>query len=453
MRDEDGIADAEWQADAARPARSLAAAEPHFAMNHFAYREGRLRAEDVDLAQLADEVGTPVYVYSTATLERHYRLFAEAFPADALIAYSVKANGNLAVLKTLAQFGAGADVVSGGELEKALLAGIPPHKIVFSGVGKTRPDMALALHAGIHQFNVESEPELEALNEVAKSLDRTAPITIRVNPDIDARTAAKITTGTSEVKFGVPWKRARDAYKLAASLPSLKIVGVDVHIGSQITSLQPFEDAFERIAELIDQLRADGHEILRADFGGGLGVPYDPLQPAPPDLIAYAAVIAGVANRLCVSVILEPGRLIAANAGILLSRVIYVKRGEARTFLIIDAGMNDLIRPALYDAHHEIVPVQLHAGDDSVETYDIVGPVCETTDLFARDRKMPRLKSGDLVAILTAGAYGAVMASAYNARPPAPEVLVRGSDWSVVRPRLRYDELARLDRLPPWLEG
>ena len=422
-------------------------------MNHFAYRDGRLHAEDVDLAEMAEEVGTPAYVYSTATLERHYRVFADAFPADALIAYSVKANGNLAVLKTLARFGAGADVVSGGELEKALLAGIPPQKIVFSGVGKTRPEMARALAVGIHQFNVESEPELEALNEVAKSLDATAPVTIRVNPDIDAHTNAKITTGTSEVKFGIPWKRAREAYRLAASLPALKVTGVDVHIGSQITSLQPFEEAFARIAELIGQLRADGHEITRADLGGGLGVPYDPAESSPPDPRAYAKMIAHIADRLGVALILEPGRLIAANAGILLSRVIYVKHGEARTFLIIDAGMNDLIRPALYDAHHEIVPVQLRAGDSASEIYDIVGPVCETTDLFARGRKMARMKSGDLVAILTAGAYGAVMASAYNARPPAPEVLVRGSEWSVVRPRMRYDELARLDRLPVWLEN
>ena len=422
-------------------------------MNHFEYRDGRLHAEDVDLAHLAEVVGTPVYVYSTATLERHYRVFEDAFPADGLIAYSVKANGNLAVLKTLARLGAGADVVSGGELEKALLAGIPPQKIVFSGVGKTQPELMRALEVGIYQFNVESENELVALNEVAKSRDATAPITIRVNPDIDAHTNAKITTGTSEVKFGIPWKRARDAYKLAASLPALKVVGVDVHIGSQITSLEPFEAAFARIAELIEQLRADGHEIKRADFGGGLGVPYDPREPAPPDPLAYAKMIACMAERLSVALILEPGRLIAANAGILLSRVIYVKRGEARTFLIIDAGMNDLIRPALYDAHHEIVPVQQHDEGEPAEIYDIVGPVCETTDLFARGRKMPPMKDGDLVAILTAGAYGAVMASAYNARPPAPEVLVHGSEWSVVRPRLRYDELARFDRLPAWLEN
>jgi diaminopimelate decarboxylase len=421
-------------------------------MNHFAYRDGRLHAEDVDLVRLAEEVGTPTYVYSTATLERHYGVFAGAFPPGTLIAYSVKANGNLAVLKTLARLGAGADVVSGGELVRALRAGIPPGKIVFSGVGKTRAEMAQALEAGIHQFNVESESELEALSTVAQSLDRTAPITIRVNPDIDAHTNAKITTGTSEVKFGIPWRRAREAYRLAASLPAIRIVGVDVHIGSQITALQPFRDAFARIAELIVQLRADGHDIARADLGGGLGVPYAPAE-MPPDPLDYETTIRNLIEPLGVLLILEPGRLIAANAGILLSRVIYVKRGETRKFLIIDAGMNDLIRPALYDAHHEIVPVRLPEAGEPLESYDIVGPVCETADLFARDRAMPRLESGDLVAIMTAGAYGAVMASAYNARPPAPEVLVRGGEWSVVRPRMSYDELVGLDRLPVWLEG
>jgi diaminopimelate decarboxylase len=421
-------------------------------MNHFAYRAGRLHAEDVDLARLADEAGTPVYVYSTATLERHYRVFAAAFPAGTLIAYSVKANGNLAVLKTLAQLGAGADVVSGGELEKALRAGVPPHKIVFSGVGKTRGEMVRALAAGIYQFNVESEPELENLSAVAQNLGKTAPVTIRVNPDIDARTHAKITTGTSEVKFGVPWSRARSAYRLAASLPALKVVGVDVHIGSQITELQPFEEAFARVAQLIGQLRADGHEIARADLGGGLGVPYRSAEAAPPDPESYGKMIARVSAQLGVSLILEPGRLIAANAGILLSRVIYVKDGEARKFLVLDAGMNDLIRPALYDAHHDIVSVREPSGDEAKQTYDVVGPVCETADLFARDQFMPPLRSGDLVAIMTAGAYGAVMSSAYNARPPAPEVLVKGAAWSVVRPRMSYDELVGLDRLPPWLE-
>jgi len=421
-------------------------------MNHFAYRAGRLHAEDIDLTLLAEQVGTPVYVYSTATLERHYRVFAGAFPADALIAYSVKANGNLAVLKTLARLGAGADVVSGGELVKALRAGIPPAKIVFSGVGKTKAEMEHALAAGIHQFNVESEPELEALNHVANRLNKTAPVTIRVNPDVDAGTHAKITTGTSEVKFGVPWSRARSAYRLAASLSSLKIVGCDIHIGSQITELEPFEKAFARLAELVSELRADGHEIARLDLGGGLGVPYLRGDAPPPDPHAYGRMIAHIAERLGVSLILEPGRLIAANAGILLSSVIYAKEGEAKKFLIIDAGMNDLIRPALYDAHHEIVPVREPVGQGAIERYDVVGPVCETADLFARDIALPHLEGGDLVAIMTAGAYGAVMASAYNARPPAPEVLVKGARWSIVRPRMSYDALVGLDRLPPWLE-
>jgi len=420
-------------------------------MNHFAYRAGRFHAEDVDLARLAEEVGTPVYVYSSATIERHYRVFAAAFPADTLIAYSVKANGNLAVLKTLARLGAGADVVSGGELVKALRAGIPPQQIVFSGVGKTSAEMAQALQAGIYQFNVESEPELQVLNDVARERGSIAPVAIRVNPDIDARTHAKIATGTSEVKFGVPWSRAPSAYRLAASLPSLKVVGIDVHIGSQITELGPFEEAFARLADLIAELRADGHDIARADLGGGLGVPYRSSDALPPDPDAYGKMIARVSARLGVSLILEPGRLIVANAGILLSRVLYVKAGESRKFLVIDAGMNDLLRPALYDAHHEIVPVR-EAGNDT-EIYDIVGPVCETADLFAHGRRMPPLASGDLVAIMTAGAYGAVMASAYNARPPAPEVLVKDKEWAIVRPRMSYDELVALDRFPPWLEG
>lgn len=421
-------------------------------MNHFEYREGKLHAENVDLEKLADAAGTPLYVYSTATLARHYRVFAAAFPPDALIAYSVKANGNLAVLKTLARLGAGADVVSGGELAKALAAGIPANKIVFSGVGKTKAEMAAALRAGIHQFNAESEPELEVLSDVATELATTAPVTIRVNPDIDPRTHAKISTGMAETKFGIPWRRAREAYRLAASLPSLRVVGVDVHIGSQITELEPFEAAFARLVELIGRLRADGHAIERADLGGGLGVPYSSRDAAPPDPSTYGNMIARLSAGLGVSLILEPGRLIAANAGILLARVLYVKEGEARTFLVLDAGMNDLIRPALYDAHHEIVPMHRPKTDDLMRVYDIVGPVCETADLFARGRSMPTVKSGDLVAIMTTGAYGAVMASAYNARPPAAEVLVKGDEWSIVRPRMRYDELVGLERLPPWLE-
>ncbi len=422
-------------------------------MNHFAYRDGRLHAEDVDLLALADSVGTPAYVYSSATLERHYRVFAAAMPKDALVAFSVKANGNLAVLKTLANLGAGADVVSGGELKKALAAGIPASRIVFSGVGKTKVEMRTALEAGIHQFNAESEPELAALSEVATALGRDAPVTIRINPDVDARTHAKITTGTAETKFGIPWARARDAYALAARLPGLTIVGVDMHIGSQITELAPFAEAFEKLGEMIALLRADGHAIARADLGGGLGVPYRASNEPPPDPQAYGALAARLAADQGVALILEPGRLIAANAGVLLARVIYVKEGAAKRFLILDAGMNDLMRPALYDAWHEIVPVVEPASEAPRERYDVVGPVCETTDLFASDRELPRLNSGEVVAFLTAGAYGAVMASAYNARPPAPEVLVKGGQWSVVRPRLSDDALLELDKIPDWLAG
>lgn len=418
-------------------------------MNHFSYRDGRLFAEDVDLMALADEVGTPAYVYSTATLERHYRVFAESFPPASLIAYSVKANGNLAVLKTLAKLGAGADVVSGGELKKALAAGIPANRIVFSGVGKTPREMRAGLEAGIHQFNVESEPELAALNAVAREMGQRAAVAIRINPDIDARTHAKITTGTSESKFGVPWSRARALYDNARNLAGIKIVGVDLHIGSQITELEPFEAAFARAVELIGVLRADGHEITRADFGGGLGVPYHLGEDAPPAPSAYGAVVSKLTRGLDLDLIFEPGRLIAANAGILLSRVIYVKEGETKKFLIIDAGMNDLIRPAMYDAHHDIVSVA-ERGSAGMR-YDVVGPICETSDLFARDCPLPELASGDLVAIMTAGAYGAVMASAYNARPPAPEILVKGSAWSIVRPRLSDDALVEMDRLPSWL--
>ena len=420
-------------------------------MNHFSYRGGRLFAEDVDLSALAEEAGTPLYVYSTATLERHYKIFAASFPPSSLIAFSVKANGNLAVLKTLAKSGAGADVVSGGELKKALAAGIPPSRIVFSGVGKTQREMRAALEAGIHQFNVESEPELLALDEVARSLHTRAPVAMRINPDIDARTHAKITTGTSETKFGVPWVRAREIYRMAQGLGGIRVVGVDLHIGSQITQLDPFEAAFTRAVELIGALRADGHEILRADFGGGLGVPYRLDETPPPDPAAYGAIVTRLVKGLGVDLIFEPGRLIAANAGILLSRVIYVKEGETRKFLILDAGMNDLVRPAMYDAHHDIVSVVEPEAGVPPARYDVVGPICESSDLFARNCRLPVLKSGDLVAIMTAGAYGAVMSSAYNARPPAAEVLVKADAWSIVRPRMNDDELVEQDRLPPWL--
>ena len=417
-------------------------------MNFFEYRNGRLHAEDANLAIIADDVGTPFYCYSSAAFEANYRAFADAFPKETLIAFSVKANGNLGVLKTLARAGAGADVVSGGELKKALAAGIPASRIVFSGVGKTKAEMRAGLDAGIYQFNAESEPELEALNDVAHVRARRADITLRINPDVDARTHAKIATGASETKFGIPISRAREAYKYAASLPALRIVGVDVHIGSQITELEPFEVAFARLAELIGTLRADGREISRADLGGGLGVSYDD-KPAPA-LKAYARIVERRMSGLNVQLILEPGRSIAADAGVLVSRVLYVKHGEAKSFLVIDAGMNDFLRPALYDAHHEIVSVSEACDDRAV--YDIVGPVCETADIFARGRDMPALKAGDLVAILSAGAYGTVMASAYNARPPAPEILVKGGRWSVVRPRLSEDALVGFDRIPDWLQ-
>jgi diaminopimelate decarboxylase len=420
-------------------------------MNFFSYKNGELCAEEVSLAHLAREVGTPFYCYSSATLERHYKVFADALPKDSLIAFSVKANGNLAVLKTLAKLGAGADVVSGGELKKARAAGIPGNKIVFSGVGKTADELKLALAEDIFQFNVESEPELEALNAIALSMGKRAAVTLRVNPDIDARTHAKITTGTSETKFGVPFSQARAAYAKAGQLKGIAIVGIDVHIGSQITELEPFDAAFRRIAELVGTLRGDGHEITRLDLGGGLGVPYIEDNQPPPDPAAYGTVVKNVTDGLGCHLIFEPGRLITANSGVLVASVIYVKQGEARKFLILDAGMNDLIRPALYDSPHEIASVREPKPGAERVKYDVVGPVCETSDLFATARPLPELKSGDLVAIQSAGAYGAVMASSYNARPPAPEVLVRGEEWAIVRSRLSHDELIAQDRIPGWL--
>jgi diaminopimelate decarboxylase len=418
-------------------------------MNHFSYRDGVLHAEDVDLGALAERVGTPFYCYSTATLERHYRVFASAVPKDTLIAFSVKANGNLAVLRTLEKLGAGADVVSGGELKRALAAGIPGDRIVFSGVGKTKAEMTAALNAGIYQFNIESEPELAALDAVAGEMGVRAPIAFRVNPDIDAKTHAKISTGHAETKFGIPFARIREAYALAAKLKHVEVVGIDVHIGSQITDLEPFAAAFRRVVEILGLLRTDGHAISRIDLGGGLGVPYRTDNIPPPDPAEYGALAANITKATGARLIMEPGRLICANAGILVSRVIYEKQGVEKTFLIIDAGMNDLVRPALYDAFHDIVSVREPQPDDARARYDVVGPICETSDIFAADRDMPRLKAGDLVAILTAGAYGAVMSSAYNARPPAPEVLVKGAEWAVVRPRM--DDDAYPDRIPDWL--
>ena len=420
-------------------------------MNHFHYKDGVLCAEDVPLDLLAEAVGTPFYCYSSATLERHYKVFSDALPKGSLIAYAAKANDNLAVLKTLGRLGAGCDVVSGGELAKALAADIPAGKIVFSGVGKTAAEMRAGLEADIYQFNVESEPELAALNEVALAMGKRAPIALRINPDVDAKTHAKINTGTAETKFGIPFTRAREIYAHAAKLKGIEVVGVDVHIGSQVTDLEPFETAFRLVAELVGSLRADGHNITRLDLGGGLGVPYENSNMPPPDPDAYGKMVSRVTKKLGCRLSFEPGRLIAANAGVLVSRVIYVKHGEAKHFLIIDAGMNDLIRPAMYEAHHEIAAIREPAVGSARHAYDVVGPVCETADLFAADRPLPELKNGDLVAILSAGAYGAVMASDYNARPAAAEVLVSGEHWGIVRPRETYADLIAKDRIPDWL--
>ena len=423
-------------------------------MDHFTYRDGVLHAEDVDLPRVAAEVGTPFYVYSTATLARHLNVFEQALEGtDHLICYSVKALGNVAVLATLARLGAGMDVVSEGELRRALAAGVPGDRIVFSGVGKTRGEMRVALEAGIRQFNVESEPELAALGEVASGMGATAPITIRVNPDVDARTHAKIATGKAENKFGIPISRARAVYAHAATLPGIEIVGVDVHIGSQLTDLAPFEAAFTAVADLTRTLRADGHAIRRIDLGGGLGIPYQRSNTAPPLPFDYGALIKRTCGDLGCEIQIEPGRLVAGNAGLLVAGVIYVKEGEDRRFLILDAAMNDLIRPAMYDAWHDIVPVAEPPADAPVGPVDIVGPVCETGDTFARGRAMPPVAAGDLVAFRSAGAYGAVMASEYNARPLVPEVLVNGDQFAVIRPRPTYAEMIGRDKLPAWLEA
>ena len=419
-------------------------------MRHFEYRDGTLHAEEVNLAALAQEVGTPFYCYSGAALRHHYETFAAAVPKGSLVAYSVKANGNLAILRQLARLGCGADIVSGGELRKALAAGIAPARIVYSGVGKTLGEMTRALAAGILQFNVESEAELEALNSVALSLGTRAPVAIRVNPDVDARTHAKITTGTKQSKFGISWNRAHGVYARAARLDGIRIVGIDCHIGSQIVELAPFEAAFTRIIALAHELRAEGHAISSIDFGGGLGVAYRADNAPPAEPSTYGAMIAALTRSLEAQLIFEPGRRIVAEAGILVARVIYIKETETKRFVILDAGMNDLLRPALYDAYHEIVPVKGPKANTTV--YDVVGPVCETADLFAHARSLPEFKAGDLVAILTAGAYGAVMASSYNARPPAAEVLVEAKNWAIIRGRADEDDLVQQDQLPPWLE-
>jgi diaminopimelate decarboxylase len=420
-------------------------------MHHFAYRNGGLHAEAVDITALADAVGTPFYCYSTATLERHYRVFADAFAdVPSLVCYAVKANSNQGVIATLARLGAGADVVSAGELKRALAAGIPPEKIMFSGIGKTAAELAAAVETGILCVNVESEPELDLLSQVASGKGRRIDISIRVNPDVDAKTHAKIATGKSENKFGIPISRAREVYRHAASLPGIHVAGVDMHIGSQITELSPFADAFALLSDFVQELRADGHTISHVDLGGGLGIPYRDGDDIPPDPAAYAKVVKEATRGLGCKLIFEPGRLIVGNAGILVTRVIYVKRGEAKTFVIVDAAMNDLIRPTLYEAHHDIIPVRPVAGDTWIRA-DVVGPVCETGDYLAINRDLPEPKAGDLLAVMTAGAYGAVQAGTYNTRALIPEVLVNGDAWSLVRPRLEADALIALDRMPPWL--
>ncbi len=426
--------------------------EAGLGVDHFLYRDGVLHAEEVPIPEIAEAVGTPFYCYSTATLARHYRLFDEALTGmDHLVCYAMKAASNQAILRTLAALGAGMDVVSGGEYARAIAAGVPGERIVFSGVGKTREEMRVALIGGIRQFNVESEPEMRVLSEVAASLGRVAPITIRVNPDVDAKTHAKIATGKSENKFGIPISRARAVYAEAARLPGLEVVGIDVHIGSQLTELAPFRAAYEKVAELTDALRADGHDIRRLDLGGGLGIPYTRSNEAPPLPTEYGALIREVLGHLDCEIEIEPGRLIVGNAGVLVSGVIYVKEGEGRDFLILDAAMNDLIRPAMYDAHHDIVPVIEPAPGVDHCPYDVVGPVCESGDTFARARQMPPLAAGDLVAFRSAGAYGAVMASEYNTRPLIPEVLVNGRDFAVIRARPSFDEMLNRDTIPGWL--
>jgi diaminopimelate decarboxylase len=421
-------------------------------MDHFTYKNGLLHAEDVAIADIAATVGTPFYVYSTATLTRHYRLFTEALsPLPHSVCFAIKSLSNLAVLKTLGDLGAGMDVVSIGEYHRARAAGIPGERIVFSGVGKTRDEMRVALTGGIRQVNVESEPELRALSEVALSLGVTVPITIRVNPDVDAKTHEKIATGKKDNKFGIPISRASAVYAEAASLPGLDVVGIDVHIGSQLTDLAPFEQAYLMVADLTRQLRAEGHDIRRLDLGGGLGIPYTRSNEAPPLPMDYGALIKRTVGDLGCEIEIEPGRLISGNAGLLVASVIYVKEGEGRDFLILDAAMNDLIRPAMYGAHHDIIPVIEPVPGVEQRPFDIVGPVCESGDTFAKSRAMPPLAEGDLVAFRSAGAYGAVMASEYNTRPLIPEVLVHGDQFAVIRARPTFDEMLNRDMLPVWM--
>ncbi len=422
-------------------------------MDHFLYKNGALHAEDVPLAEIAAAVGTPFYVYSTATLLRHFKLFDDAlnWADDHLVCFAMKSASNQAILKLLGDAGAGMDVVSGGEYARARAAGIPGDRIVFSGVGKTRDEMRQALNGGIRQFNVESEPEMRVLSEIATSLDVIAPITIRVNPDVDAKTNEKIATGRKGDKFGIPISRAREVYAMAASLPGLKVIGIDVHIGSQLTDLEPFRAAYEKVANLTKMLREEGHEITRLDLGGGLGIPYARSNLAPPLPSDYGKLIQETVGHLGCEIEIEPGRLVSGNAGMLVAQTIYIKEGEDRKFLIIDAAMNDLIRPAMYGAHHDIVPIIEPTPGMELATYDIVGPICESGDTFAKHRELPAIKEGELVGFRSAGAYGAVMSSEYNTRPLIPEVLVQGDQFAVIRPRPTFDDIINRDTIPEWL--
>lgn len=423
-------------------------------MDHFQYQDGELLAEDIAINQMAEDVGTPFYAYSTATLERHYNVFTDAMEGlDTMVCYSVKANSNTAVIRTLARMGAGADVVSGGELKRALAAGVPADKIVFSGVGKTEKELTDALKAEIMQINVESEPELETLSAIAQGLGVEATVAFRVNPDVDAHTHAKISTGKAENKFGIEWTRMHEVYKKAAIMPGIRPIGLACHIGSQLAETDPFRDAFIRMRDLAAILKADGLTVDSIDLGGGLGIQYGNTETPLASPAQYAEIVREVFGNFDGTLIFEPGRVIAGNAGVLVTRVIYVKEGATRSFAIVDAAMNDLTRPSLYDAFHEIVPAT--EPDSNVEkvAYDVVGPICETGDTFCTERRLAPLKAGDLLVIRTAGAYGAAMASSYNTRALVPEVMVRGKDYSVIRRRVEVDDLINLESQPAWLSN